>query len=115
MMPAAMSFFDLSQFLPLFVRENASDFPMRFSDDLMHAPAGVAPHFVKLGSGFIQDRGDFGDLVRSQIQLSLQSLAHSLADDCGTRCHEEKMPRVLCAQESTRHTASEKNQEETSD
>jgi hypothetical protein len=109
MMPATMSFFELSQFVLLFVCENASHLPVRFSDDFMHAPACVAPHFVKLGSGFVEDRGDFGDLVRGQTQLSLQSLAHSLTDNCGARCHEEKMPRVRCAHESARYTAGEKN------
>jgi hypothetical protein len=110
MMPAPMSLFDLLQFAALLVGENAGHFPVRFHDDFMHASARVAPHFVKFGSGFVEDRGDLGDLVRGQIQLSLQSLAHSLTDNCGARCHEEKMPRVRCAHESARDTAGKKNQ-----
>jgi len=114
-MPAPMSIFDLFQLAPLLVRQDASHLLVRFCNDFMDAPAGVAPHFVKLCSSFIQRRRNFGHLLRRQTQFSLQSLPHSLADHRGTRRHEEKMPRVRCPYESTRHTAGEKNQEETGD
>ncbi len=89
-MPPPMSIFDLFQLAPLLVRQDASHLLVRFCDDFMDAPAGVAPHFVKLCSRFIQHRRNL-------------------------RRHEEKMPRVRCPYESTRHTAGEKNQEETGD
>jgi len=62
MMPALMSFFQLLQFAPLLVRENASHLLVRFADDFMDAPAGVAPHLMKFRGRFIQHRRNFSHL-----------------------------------------------------
>jgi hypothetical protein len=112
MMPTAMSFFDLLQFAALLIRENASHLPVRFRDDFVDAPAGVASHLMKFRRRFIQNRRNFGHLFRRQIELSLQSFAHSLADDRGPRRREEKVPCVRCAHERACHAAGEKDEEE---
>ena len=115
MVPAAMSLFDLMQFLLLLWSDNGCQLLVSFSHNLVNAPAGLAANLLKLRGGVIDDWRDFGDLVGRQIKLSLQAFAHPLADHGALVGHEEKMPRVRGAEECARHAAGEKNQEEAGD
>ena len=69
--PAAMSLFDLRQLLALFVRELGSHLLMRVHDDLVNPSACVSPNLPELASCFVNDRRNFGELFRSQIEFSL--------------------------------------------
>ena len=52
-MRAAMSLFDLFQFLALFVREVYSHLLVRLVHDLVDTPASIAPHLPELCGRFI--------------------------------------------------------------
>lgn len=79
MAPPAVSLFDLLKFLPLFIGKIDRDLLVRFRHDLMHAPAGVAPHLLKLRSRFIDNWRNFGDLFRCQTKFRAKPLFHSVA------------------------------------
>jgi hypothetical protein len=67
--PSPMSLFDLRQLLTLFVSELGSHLPMRVGDDIMNPTTRVSPNIPKLSSSFIDDRGNFGELVGGQIEF----------------------------------------------
>jgi hypothetical protein len=81
----------------------------------MNTLAGVESHLLELRGRSIEDRRDLGHLLRSQIEFSLQPVAHSLADVAAMMKLEEKMPHVRRAHESTRQPTCEKNQKEAGD
>jgi hypothetical protein len=110
-----MAFFDALQFLALLFSNNGCQLPVSFGHDFVDAPAGIAPDLLELRSGVIDDWRHLGNLFRRQIKLSLQSLAHSLANHSAVMSHEEKMPCVRRAHKSARHSTGEKNEEETGD
>ena len=85
--PAVMAFFDSLQFLALLFGNDGRHLPVSFCYDLVDAPAGVAPDLLELLGGVIEDWRDFRDLFRRQIKLSLQSLAHVLANHCAMMSH----------------------------
>jgi len=64
MTPPPVSLLDLLKFLPLFVGEVGRDLLVRFGNDLMDAPAGVAPYLLQLGGGLIDNWRNFGELFR---------------------------------------------------
>ena len=80
MVPATMSLFDLLQFLALFVCEISSHLPVGASHRLMQAPGRVSPNFSQLVRCFVDDRRNFGDLLRRQVELGAESFLHSCAD-----------------------------------
>jgi hypothetical protein len=114
-MPAPMSLFHSLQFLPLLVRESGRHLAMRFVQDFTDSLAGVTSHLLELRRRSIEDRRYLGHLFRGQIEFFPQPLAHPLADVAAMMKLEQTMPRVRCADENTRQSAGEKNQEETSD
>ena len=99
-MPAPVPFFDLLQFLSLFVREICSHFLMCFRHDLVNSPASLLPNLLKLGGRLIDDRRNFGDLVRRQIELCTEPFLHSGANQRGLVKFKEKMPSVQSSKES---------------
>ena len=113
--PAMMALFDVVQFLPLLICNERRQLPVSFGNDFMDTPAGVAADLLKLRSGFIDDRRDFGELFRRQIKLSLQTFPHLFGHNRAVMNHEEKMPRVHRADECARHAAGEKHQKKTGD
>ena len=88
-----MLIFNLLQSLTLFVREIGRHLSMRFVQDFTDTLAGVESHLLELGGRSIEDRRDLGHLFRSQIEFSLQPVAHSLTD-VATMMKLEKMPHV---------------------
>src|SRR5207247_6777527 len=68
MSPAPMSLFDLLKFLALFVSKIGSHLPMRLSDGLMYAPAGLSSNVSELRCRFVDDRRNLGDLLRCQVR-----------------------------------------------
>jgi hypothetical protein len=114
-MPAAMSLFDLFQFLALLIREIGFHLSMGFVQDSTDTLAGFASHLLELHSRSIEDRRDLCHLFRIQIKFSLQPVAHSLTNVAAMMNLDEKMPHVRCAHESTCQPTGKKNQEETGD
>jgi len=80
MAPAAVSLFDLLQFLTLFVCEIGSHFPVRLSHRLMNAAGCVSPNISELHGCFVDDRRNFGELLWRQVKLPAESFLHSRAD-----------------------------------
>ena len=71
MHPAPLPLFHLLQTLFLFRRKDGRDIPVRLSNRLAHAAAGVAPDFFELRARFFDDRRDFGHLLVRQSKLPL--------------------------------------------
>ena len=80
MPPSLMSLFDLLKFLALFVTKIGSHLLVRFGYRLMNAPGRVAPNVSELRRCFIDDRRNFGDLFRRQIELGAEPFFHPRAD-----------------------------------
>jgi len=111
-MRAAMSLFDLFQFLALFVREVCSHLLMRLVHDLVDTPAGIAPHLPELCGRFIDYWRYFGDLFWRQMQLSAEPVSHSCGHHTGLMKLKEKMPRMYPTKKSTRHSTSDEDEYE---
>ncbi len=94
MVPATMSLFNLLQFLALFVCEISSHLPVGLSDRLMHAPGRVSPNFSQLVRCFVDNRRNFGDLLRRQVELGAESFLHSCADQLRMMELKKMMPGV---------------------
>jgi hypothetical protein len=94
MAPAAMALFDLLQFLALFVCEIGGHLPVRLRDRLMNMPGSLPPNLSELQRRFIDDRRNFGDLFRRQIELGAEPFLHSRADLLGLMKSKEKMPGI---------------------
>ena len=89
-----MSLFYLLQFLALFVSEIDSHLPMRFGNDLMNSSTRVSPNISQLSSCFVDDRRNFGDLFRGQIEFGTEPFFHSPADPFGMMQFKEMMPGI---------------------
>ena len=107
MAPPAVSLFDLLKFLPLFVGKIDRDLLVRFRHDLMDAPARVAPYLLELGSSFIDNWRNFGDLFRRQPKFRAKALFHSVAYSSWMVNLKEKMMSVPSAQSSASDSASD--------
>jgi hypothetical protein len=111
-MRAAMSLFDLFQFLALFVRKVCSHLLMRLVHDLVDTPASIAPHLPELRGRFIDYWRYFGDLFWRQMQLSTQPVSHSCGHHTGLMKLKEKMTRMYPTKKSTRHSTSDEDEDE---
>ena len=69
MVPATMSFFNLLQFLALFVCKISSHLSVRVSDRFVNAPGRVSPNFPELYGCLIDDGRNLGDLFWRQLEL----------------------------------------------
>ena len=114
MAPPPVLFFDLSKFLPLFVGKIDRDILVRFRHGLMDSPAGIAPYLVKLRSRFIDNWRNFRDLFRCQPKLRAKPLFHSVAHSPWTVKLKEKVPSVKSPQSSARDSASDENEDKSS-
>jgi hypothetical protein len=90
--PAALC--KLLQFLALLFCEIGSHLPMRLGHDLMDAQASVPSHLLELRGRFIDNRRNFGDLFRRQIELRAKPFLYSGAYQFGMVKFREKMPSV---------------------
>jgi hypothetical protein len=115
MVPATMSLFDLLQFLALFVCEISSHLPVGLSHGFMNTPGGVSPNFSKLVRCFVDDRRNFGDLLRRQVELGAESFLHSCADQFWPMKFNEVMLRVKSAKERATDSAGDKYEKESCD
>src|SRR5881396_2387396 len=109
--PAAVAFFDLLEFLALFVCEIDSYLPVRFGHCLMHAPGRISPNSSELQSCFIDDWRNLGDLLRRQVELGTEPLLHSRADLLGMMKFKEKMPGIQSSKERATDSPSDKHQD----
>jgi hypothetical protein len=114
MVPATMSLFDLLQFLALFVCEISSHLPVGLSHGFMNTPGGVSPNFSELVCCFVDDRRNFGDLFRRQVELGAESFLHSRADQFWPMKFKEVMLRVKSAKERATDSPSDKHEDESS-
>jgi hypothetical protein len=114
-MPASMAIFDLLQFEALLVRKTGSNFPVRFRHDLVDAPAGVPSYFFQLRGRFIDDWRYFGNLFWRQTQLRAEPVPHSDPHQSGMMKFKEQTSCMHLAKESTRHSAGDKDENETGD
>src|SRR5207253_7690233 len=114
MVPATMSLFYLLQFLALFVCKIDSDLPVGLSHGFMNTPGSVSPNFSELVRCFVDDRRNFGDLFRRQVELSAESLLHSRADQFWPMKFKEVMLRVESAKERAADSTSDKHEDESS-
>ena len=94
MSPPPMSLFYLLQLLTLFVSELGSHLAMRVGDDLANPSTRVSPNLSELSSCFVDDRRNFGELFRAQIEFGAEPLFHSSADPLGMMQFKEMMPSV---------------------
>ena len=94
MSPAPVSLFYLLQFLTLFISELTSHLVMRVGNDLPNSSTRVSPDISQLNSCFIDDRRNFAELFRGEIEFLVESVLHSLADPLGMTQFKEMMPRV---------------------
>ena len=113
-MPATMSLFYLLQFLALFVCKIDSDLPVGLSHGFMNTPGSVSPNFSELVRCFVDDRRNFGDLFRRQVELSAESLLHSRADQFWPMKFKEVMLRIKSAKERATDSPSDKHEDESS-
>src|SRR5437660_6528260 len=111
MMPATMSLFYLLQFLALFIRKIDSDLPVGLSHGFMNTPGSVSPNFSELVRCFVDDRRNFGDLFRRQVELSAESLLHSRADQFWPMKFKEVLLRIKSAKERASDSAGNKHQD----
>ena len=91
MMPMTVPLLDLLQFLALFICQINGHLPVRFSHGLMNAPGRVSPNVSELGSCFVNDRRNFGDLFWCQVEFGAEPFLHSPADQFRTVKGKEMM------------------------
>jgi len=111
-MRAAMSLFNLFQFLALFVREVCSHLLVRLGHDLVDTPASITPHLLELRGRFIDYWRYFGDLFWRQMQLRAEPVSHSYSHQTGLMKLKEKMTRMYPTKKSTRHSTSDEDEYE---
>jgi hypothetical protein len=112
MAPPPVSLFDLLKLVPLFVGKIDCDFLVRLRHELVDALARVAPYLTELRSRFIDNWGNFCDLLRRQLKLSAKALFHSIGHPSWTVNVKEKMPSVKSPQSSASDSASDEYKNE---
>jgi len=106
-----MSLFDLLKFLALFVSKIGSHLPMRLSDGLMYAPAGLSSNVSELRCRFVDDRRNLGDLLRCQVQLRAEPFLHAAADQFRTMKRKEMTPRIRSSQERATNSPGDEHED----
>ena len=94
MAPAPMSLFDLLKFLALLVSKIGSNLTMRFSDGLMNTSGGLLPNLSELLRCVVDDRRNFGDLFRRQVEFGAEPFLHARADLLRPMKSKEQMPGI---------------------
>jgi hypothetical protein len=110
-----MPFFDLLQLLALFVTELRIHLAMRVGNDLPNSSTCVSPNIPQLSSCFVDDRGNFGELFRGQIEFGAEPFFHSSANSLGMTEFKEMMPGIRSAKERAGDSTGDKHQEEAGD
>ncbi len=94
MSPAPMPLFYLLQLLALFVSELGSHLTMRFGNDLVNSSTRVSPNISQLSSCFVDDRRNFRELFRGQIEFGTEPVFHSSPDPLGMAHFKEMIPGI---------------------
>ena len=94
MSPTPMSLFYLLQLLTLFVSELGSHLAVCVGNDLANSLTRVSPNISQLSSCFVDDRRNFRELFRGQIEFGAESFFHSSADPLGMAQFKEMIPGV---------------------
>jgi len=94
MSPVTMPLFYLLQLLTLFVVEFGTHLVMGVANNLANSVTSVSANIAQLSSCFVDDRRNFGELFRGQIEFGAQSFFHSPADSLGMMQFKEMMPGV---------------------
>ena len=94
MSPAPMPLFYLLQLLTLFVSELGSHLAMCVGYDLANSSTRVSPNIPQLSSCRVDDRRNFGELLRGKIEFGAEPFFHSPADPLGMAQFKEMMPGV---------------------
>ncbi len=115
MAPAAMALFDLLQFLALFVCEIGGHLSVRFRNRLMHVPARLSSNVSELRCCFVDDRRNFGDLFRHQVELGAEPFLHARADLLGMMKSKEKMPGIQSSKERATDSPGDKHKDKSRD
>jgi len=112
MVPATMSFFDLLQFLTLLVCKIDGHLLMRVGNCLMNPAGRVSPNVSELRRCFVDDRRNFGDLLRRQVEFGAKSFLHSPADQFRAVKREEMMLRIQSPKKCAADYTSDKHEKE---
>ena len=94
MSPVPMPLFYLLQLLTLFVGQFGTHLAMRVANDLANSVTSVSPNISQLSSCFVDDRRNFGELFRGQIEFGAQPFFHSPGDSLGMMQFKEVPPGV---------------------
>ena len=94
MSPPPMSLFYLLQLLTLFISELGSHLTMRVGHDLANPSTRVSPNISHLSSCLVDDRRNFRELFRGQIEFGAEPFFHSSADPLRMMQFKEMMPGV---------------------
>ena len=115
MPPTAVSLFNLRQLLALFVGKLGSHLAMRVTNDPVNLSTGVSPDLTELSSCFIDDRRNFRELFRGEIEFVAEPFFHASADPFGMMQLKEVIPRVRSPHERASDSPRHKHQQEPRD
>ena len=94
MPPASMALFYLLQLLTLLIRELGGHLVVRVCKNPANPLTGVSPNISQLGTCLIDDRRNFCELFRSQVEFGAESFFHSAADPLGMAQFKEMMQGI---------------------
>ncbi|PYJ39142.1 MAG: hypothetical protein DME84_02880 [Verrucomicrobia bacterium] len=98
--------------MALFVCEIGSHLPVRLSHGLMHAPAGLSLNVSELYRCLVDNRRDFGNLFRRQVQLSAEPFLHTRTDLFGMMKSKKKMPGIQSSKERATDSPGDEHEDE---
>jgi hypothetical protein len=110
MPPSSVPLLDLLQFLALFICQINGHLPVCLSHGLMNAPGRVSPNVSELGSCFVNDRRNLGDLFWCQVKLGAESFLHSVADQFRTVKGKEMMAGIRSSHERASDSPGEEHE-----
>ena len=112
MAPVSMPLFDLLKFLTLFVCEIGAHLSVRLREGLMNTPGSLPSNLSELCRCVVDDRRNFGDLFRREVELSAEPFLHASADLLGIMKSKEQMPGVQPTEERATDSAGDKYKDE---
>ena len=110
-----MSLFHLRQLLTLFVSKLGSHLLMRVHHDLVNPSTRVSPNLPELSSCLVDDRRNFGDLLRGQIEFGTEPFFHPSGDPLGLVQFKKMIPRIGAPNKGAGDSACDKHQKEARD
>ena len=92
--PPPMSLFYLLQLLTLFISELGSHLTMRVGHDLANPSTRVSPNISHLSSCLVDNRRNFRELFRGQIEFGAEPVFHPSTYPLGMAHFKEMIPGV---------------------